>query len=75
MDGHFLIGHFKPESEGARGGLGNGVMVQFMPFLVRNLPDNGAALTMKVVILAGGYGTRLLEETVVKPKPMVEIGG
>jgi glucose-1-phosphate cytidylyltransferase len=30
---------------------------------------------MKVVILAGGYGSRLLEETVVKPKPMVEIGG
>jgi glucose-1-phosphate cytidylyltransferase len=30
---------------------------------------------MKVVILAGGYGTRLSEETVVKPKPMVEIGG
>lgn len=29
---------------------------------------------MKVVILAGGYGTRLQEETVVKPKPMVEIG-
>ena len=30
---------------------------------------------MKVVILAGGVGTRLSEETVVKPKPMVEIGG
>lgn len=30
---------------------------------------------MKVVILAGGYGTRLAEETEVKPKPMVEIGG
>jgi glucose-1-phosphate cytidylyltransferase len=30
---------------------------------------------MKVVILAGGMGTRLQEETVVKPKPMVEIGG
>lgn len=30
---------------------------------------------MKVVILAGGYGTRLSEETSVKPKPMVEIGG
>ena len=29
---------------------------------------------MKVVILAGGYGTRLSEETTVKPKPMVEIG-
>lgn len=30
---------------------------------------------MKVVILAGGFGTRLMEETTLKPKPMVEIGG
>lgn len=30
---------------------------------------------MKVAILAGGVGTRLVEETEIKPKPMVEIGG
>ncbi len=30
---------------------------------------------MKAVILAGGFGTRLSEETVLRPKPMVEIGG
>ena len=30
---------------------------------------------MKVVILAGGLGTRLAEETLIKPKPMIEIGG
>ena len=30
---------------------------------------------MKVIILAGGKGTRLAEETVLRPKPMLEIGG
>lgn len=30
---------------------------------------------MKVLILAGGLGTRISEETVLKPKPMIEIGG
>ena len=30
---------------------------------------------MKAVILAGGYGTRISEETFLKPKPMVEVGG
>ncbi|MBK7309355.1 MAG: glucose-1-phosphate cytidylyltransferase [Sphingobacteriaceae bacterium] len=30
---------------------------------------------MKVVILAGGLGTRISEETTIKPKPMIEIGG
>jgi len=32
-------------------------------------------MNMKVIVLAGGLGTRLQEETTVKPKPMVEIGG
>ena len=36
--------------------------------------DLGSA-TMKAVILAGGIGSRLSEETTVRPKPMVEIGG
>lgn len=30
---------------------------------------------MKVVILAGGFGTRISEESYLKPKPMIEIGG
>ncbi len=30
---------------------------------------------MKTVILAGGLGTRISEETLVRPKPMIEIGG
>ena len=38
-----------------------------------NAGDHGPA--MKTVILAGGLGTRLSEETELRPKPMVEIGG
>ncbi len=30
---------------------------------------------MKVVLLAGGFGSRLAEETIIRPKPLVEIGG
>ena len=32
-------------------------------------------INMKVVILAGGFGTRISEESAYKPKPMIEIGG
>src|SRR5687768_16196988 len=34
-----------------------------------------ACRSMKAVILAGGFGSRLSEETQLRPKPMVEIGG
>ena len=37
--------------------------------------QKGCCVLMKVVILAGGYGTRISEETTVLPKPLVEIGG
>ena len=30
---------------------------------------------MKAVLLAGGFGTRISEESIYKPKPMIEIGG
>src|SRR5215467_7825519 len=35
----------------------------------------GRQADMRTVILAGGMGTRLAEETAIRPKPMVEIGG
>ncbi len=35
----------------------------------------GGGQTVKAVLLAGGMGTRISEETLVKPKPMIEIGG
>jgi glucose-1-phosphate cytidylyltransferase len=32
-------------------------------------------ITMKVVLLAGGFGTRISEESQFKPKPLIDIGG
>jgi glucose-1-phosphate cytidylyltransferase len=50
-----------------------------MPALLQKVESNWGAFqkdaAMKVAILAGGFGTRLAEETDVRPKPMVEIGG
>src|SRR4029077_8865160 len=37
--------------------------------------SNGHNAVVRAVILAGGRGTRLAEETELRPKPMVEIGG
>ena len=39
------------------------------------VPPNGRERNVKAVILAGGLGTRISEETHLKPKPMIEIGG
>src|SRR6201996_111415 len=44
------------------------------PLFVPPIPDE-VHHTVKAVILAGGLGTRLSEETTVRPKPMVDIGG
>ena len=32
-------------------------------------------ISLKIIILAGGFGTRISEESQFKPKPMVELGG
>lgn len=40
-----------------------------------NYKKNRKVSEMKVVLLAGGYGTRISEESHLKPKPMIEIGG
>lgn len=43
--------------------------------LVKFCDGNLKDITVKTVILAGGFGTRISEESSIRPKPMVEIGG
>ena len=45
------------------------------PLIPKTLFNTDKAKAMKAVILAGGLGTRISEETETKPKPMVEVGG
>ena len=48
---------------------------QYRMRLEYNVPEIQWRTEMKVVILAGGLGTRISEESHLKPKPMIEIGG
>src|ERR1700687_4110182 len=48
---------------------------RFLPLASNRPSKRKTILTMKAVILAGGLGTRISEETSIRPKPMVEIGG
>jgi hypothetical protein len=48
--------------------------VAYTTAIAQRSTSREAGRVVKVVILAGGFGTRLSEETASKPKPMVEIG-
>src|SRR6266545_6664074 len=76
-----------PESELRRHGAGRRLSAVCAAAHRRALPQHpgglrgpargffGTIVAMKCVILAGGFGTRISEESVLKPKPMIEIGG
>ena len=51
------------------------MLINFKYLLLNTFIANNEILLVKAVILAGGLGTRISEETNLKPKPLIEIGG
>src|SRR3990167_4860662 len=51
------------------------MIITILQFEIKAIRLKKKEYILKVVILAGGFGTRISEESHLKPKPMIEIGG